>query len=267
MPNFRTTTQNFSELIKEIPKSAKKVKVIDQLGMEIWKKVENLLPTDRINISNYVIYTEFDKMSGPNIEKNPKVQSQGPEVTEEGSEESEENSDSSSPPSKGSSRKTQYEDEDKKVIREKISKKKSFVEADKIYQVIKKNPDSLETLQNIMLAFSEEQSSINFEKTYLEEQGIPASKLSMQRVRILQALSETWLNHKELLLQEKTGIVDLNSDAFGRLFKFIGETFTNVMLECGIDPQLIKMIIVKTAKQIDETWKAKALRKMMGESE
>lgn len=250
MPTIKTTTKNFNELLKEIPDTAKRIKVIDVFGNEVWKKPVDLMPTDKINLDGQVVFTEFDRA----------------EEAKKKAAEAKKAKDEPKPvePSKSTS-KTDEESEEVKKIKDKISRKKKYIQEDKLYQIIKKNPDSLETLQNIMLAFSEEQSSIDFEKNYLEEQGISASKLAMQRVRILQALGETWLSHKELLLQEKTGIVDLNSDSFGRLFKFIGETFTDVMLECGVDPQTIKMITVKTSKQIDETWKSKALRKMLGE--
>jgi hypothetical protein len=270
MPNFRTTTKNFVDLLKEIPKTAQKVKVMDQYGSEVWKKINSLVPSDTINIGGLVVYTEFDKDAEKLAPQNPQVKETESPATPPPTEVVQTVVAYNGTPSKTSKSKglsPEDASEEARKIKEKIARKKEYIKADSIYQVIKKNPDSLETLQNIMLAFSEEQSAVDFERNYLEEMGIPATKLAMQRVRILQALGETWLNHKELLLQEKTGVIDLNSDSFGRLFKFIVETFSNIMLECGVDPQVIKMIIVKTAKQIDETWKAKALRKMMGETD
>lgn len=245
MPTHQTNAKSFEDIISDIPKTAKKVKVFTLTGEETWKRIDDLLSSDKINIGGSIIYTEFDSSAQqPSKKSSKKKQAVSVGVAAPSIDDND------------------YLDE---AIRKKLAKRKAHIAKDGLYQIIKKNPDAIETLQQIMLSFSEEQASIEFEKICLEEQGINASRMSMNRVRVLEMLGETWLKHKELLLQEKTGMVDLNSDAFGRLFKFIAETFTDAMQECGIDPQFIRLTTVHVSKSIDDSWKTKAVRKMMGE--
>lgn len=151
-------------------------------------------------------------------------------------------------------------------VKARLRKKTKFVKNNPLVQAAMSNPDALESLQHVMVAFSEEAAGAEFLRNEAEERGEDGGKFSNQRVRYLRYFSETWLQHKELRqnANEDEQGVDIESPSFRAVFLFIIETFRDVLMDMkGLDSRTVQLILTKFSKEVQsEEWSQKAKKKV-----
>lgn len=133
------------------------------------------------------------------------------------------------------------------------------VASDSLISTVQSDPDSEKVLENILTALAEDAAVIDFEKEEAFRHGQEASNLATKRARILKGMSDIWLRKKSMA---EGGIIDLDSAVFKEVFSLTLETFRNVLLESGVEPEHIETIFAKLISSFDAVWKEDAKRRM-----
>lgn len=208
-----------------VPEGALRVKVLDEKSKTCWRKIDEVRPTDSLELKDGV----------PVYMNRPVGRPPQPKDLHE-----------ALPPKN-------------QLVGDLIKIKAAHYRTDPIIQIAEQTPESPEVLDQVMVAIAEEASSLRFERMEAERQGEECSTFSMRRVQALKALGDTWLKRKEQISQKE---VDLESTAFQALFGFIVETFTHSMSDAGIRGEQCDSVISTFAKKLDETWKNEARSRM-----
>ena len=220
------------EALALIPAGAKRVKVIDEMGSEKWRNIEEGL--DEIQDKDHIPLVGGKpsvSMKQPGRKrKTPKAASPGPVNPNVAA--------------------LQHE-------------KESYLKKDPLLKQLYKGVDSEDVLHLAMMGFADEAASLGFERHEAERQGKETSQLSIRRINALKAIAETWIKRKEQLAGK---LIDMNSPAFKRLFEFMTDTFREVMFNSGIPEDQAETIFVALSERIlDETWELEARNRMKGE--
>lgn len=198
----------------QFPEGATRIKVTDELGKKLWRKISDLKDTDQviINPKNSEPYYMYGQPGKPNI--------------------------------KGQVTNTVNSNIDQ--IR---SRKQSHLKKDSIYRSTSNNPDSSDVLTNVIIGLAEESASLAFERLEAERKGESTSNISVRRVNALKAVGDTWLKKKEILTNKS---IDLDSNAFKIVFGHIAETFRKACDESELRPEMTETIFANFGKLVDE---------------
>jgi hypothetical protein len=226
VPKPKTT----QEILDSLPKDVSRIQVVDEFGKQRYRKIAEILPTDKIVMNGRGLPVTMStdpgrpqKITGMDL----------PPVNESVAE----------------------------VIRAKHNSMKS----DELTHIVRTNPESSNVLDLVLTAIAEEAASLGFERQDLERRGQPTSQVSLRRIGALKAIGETWLRRKEQIANSG---VDMDSPAFKRLFLYLTETFTASMNDAKLRPEMIQTIFSKLAARLDDDdWRREAIRRMTeGES-
>ena len=146
-------------------------------------------------------------------------------------------------------------------INQNVERKRHSLYQDAIRAMARKDPESPDVLQEVMVAISEEAAALKFEREQAEVRGDKATvSISLKRVQALKAIGDTWLKRKEMVA---SGGIDLDSPQFEKLLTYIFETFGLSLEKSGVRGELGEAIFSNLAKALSEkTWKAEARRRM-----
>ena len=147
------------------------------------------------------------------------------------------------------------------VIAEIVRRKKAAVKEDPLVDSVRKKPETSKVLDRVMEGLAEEAASLSFEREEAERKGQETSNISIRRVNALKAVGDTWLKRKEQLTANS---VDMDSPAFGVVFKLIMETLRSSMEQAGLRPEQVETVFARFSKRVDDTWKAEARARMKG---
>lgn len=222
VPKPKTT----QEILDSLPKDVSRIQVVDEFGKQRYRKIAEILPTDKIVMNGRGLPVTMStdpgrpqKITGMDL----------PPVNESVAE----------------------------VIRAKHNSMKS----DELTHVVRTNPESSNVLDLVLTAIAEEAASLGFERQDLERRGQPTSQVSLRRIGALKAIGETWLRRKEQIANSG---VDMDSPAFKRLFEFIVETFRLSMADAKMRPEMINTIFAKLSNRLnDDDWAREAGRRMV----
>ena len=131
--------------------------------------------------------------------------------------------------------------------------------ADPVLKQAKKDPDSVDLLDDIIQGIAEESASLKFERTEAEREGKKTAELSTRRVRALKTAAETLIAKREKLTSKE---IDLESPQFHRLFKFIVETFQTAMTDAGLGDEQAETVFAKFTKLMQGDWEMEARNRM-----
>lgn len=217
-----------------IPDTAVRIKVHDQAGNEAWRTIEKgedrdlstVLETDVLLVREDGRPYTMDKHPG-----RPRTAKRSKPVT--------------------------------KKVSEVVLERKQFKQKDPLLRKIRKDVESDSVLLQCMNGFADEAASLQFERLQAEVSGSPTSQISMRRIAALKAVAETWLKRKEQIANRS---IDLSSTAFMRLFRFIFDTFIEVLRASDISEDQIEVIKVSLSKRLgDEHWEEEARSAMRGD--
>lgn len=216
----------------EIPKEATRVKVTDEDGKTLWRKPSELKDTDTVIVNPRSGEPEI-MTSKPG--RKPKV----------------------APPS--------LPDEPMTIqkIGQARERKRLSENGDKILTTARKDVDSVDLIDKVIIGLAEETASLAFERSEAERKGEPTSSISLRRVNALKAVSDTWLKKKELSSGKS---LDLEGKAFQRVFGHIAETFRISCDEAGVRPEMTETIFSIFGKKVDDPdWTNEAKSKIKGD--
>jgi len=137
------------------------------------------------------------------------------------------------------------------IIRERVRRRNESTNRDEILKTVKKNPDSPDVLNQVILGIGEEAASLAFERVSAEMDGKDTATLSSRRITALRALADTWLKRMEQV-NEKT--LDMDGPAFKKVFGFIVETFREAMTGIGYREEETDTILAKFSSLITDEW-------------
>lgn len=205
-----------------IPVGASRIQVIDTEGKTRWRKVGEVRDEDKVPL---------DKQSKPYYMASSPGRKSKPQL---GSEE---------------------------YINQKVIRKRQTLHQDAIRAMARRDPESPDVLQEVMVAISEEAAALKFEREQAEINGDKATvSISLKRVQALKAIGDTWLKRKEMMA---SGDIDLDSPQFEKLLTYIFETFGLSLEKSGVRGELGEAIFSNLAKALsDKSWKAEARRRM-----
>ena len=205
-----------------IPAGASRIKVIDTEGKIRWREPVGVKDDDRV---------QLNKEKKPYAMWNQPGRRSKPEI---GSDE---------------------------YITENVTRKRQTLHQDAIRSMARRDPESPDVLQEVMVAISEEAAALKFEREQAEVRGDKASvSISLKRVQALKAIGDTWLKRKEMM---SSGDIDLDSPQFEKLLTYIFETFGLSLEKSGVRGELGEAIFSNLAKALSEkSWKAEARRRM-----
>jgi hypothetical protein len=208
-----------------VPDGALRVRVTNEKGKVCWRRIEEIRNTDVI---------ELNPQGQPQWMHNPIGRPAKSAF------------DAATPPAT-------------KVIGDLMRIKQASIRTDPVILAAESTPESPEVLNQVLLAISEEAASLRFERTEAERNGEDSSTLSMRRVIALKAIGDTWIKRME---QIQNRAVDIDSQAFQELFKFISETFARAMVAADVRQELADSVFSNFAKMLDEDWKKEAHSRM-----
>ena len=214
--------KDFDEYL--IPFGATRVQVKDEDDNPRWRKVDEIRDTDRIQLN-------------PSTQK-PYTMSNSP----------------------GRRKKTPEQISDEEG-RRRIGRKRQSLRQDTIRAIARKDPESSDVLQEVMVAISEEAAALKFEREEADRKGDKGVvQISLKRVQALRAIGDTWLKRKELV---SSGEIDIEGPEFEKLLTFIFETFGTALEKSGVRGELGEAIFSNLAKLLGEkTWKTEARKRM-----
>lgn len=141
-----------------------------------------------------------------------------------------------------------------------VQHKEDSMKRDPLLLAVSDNPQSLEVLDGIITGISEEAASLHFERQEAERKGNETSKISLRRVNALKAAADVYLKRRDQL---SSGMVDLDGDAFQKVFLFIIDTLRDGMVESGVSHEQVDALFSKVSKRFDDGWKSEARARMM----
>lgn len=140
-----------------------------------------------------------------------------------------------------------------------VQQKDDTLRKDPLLRAAKDNPHGLDVLDHIITGISEEAASLHFERQEAERKGNETSKISLRRVNALKAAADVYLKRRDQL---SSGIVDLDGEAFQKLFLFIIETLGGSLVGAGMAQEQVDALFATASKSFDDGWKAEARARM-----
>lgn len=208
-----------------VPEGALRVRVTDEKTKICWRRIEDVRPTDTIDLTEKGQPQWMHNNIGRPRQKTLAMVA---------------------PPAN-------------QLIGDLLVVKQASLRNDPIILASESTPESAEVLNQVLLAIAEEAASIRFERQEAERNGTETSTLSMRRVMALKAIGDTWIKRKEQIQHQA---VDMDSPAFQELFKYISETFSRAMAAAGVRQELMDSVFSQFAKLLDDDWKREAKTRM-----
>jgi hypothetical protein len=146
-------------------------------------------------------------------------------------------------------------------IAEMIKRKDASFQTDPILVAAKETPEDPDVLHQVILALGIEAASLGFERGEAERLGNKTSEISVRRVNTLKALADTWIKRKDQIVNRG---IDLESQSFQALFKFIMATFQDSMESSGVQSEMIETVFAKLTSLMNDEWEAEAKARMRG---
>lgn len=120
--------------------------------------------------------------------------------------------------------------------------------------------DSELVFRSMMVGLAEEAAHLEFERKEAARKGEDTSGIAIRRARVLKNMTDAWLKRKQ---QTEGGIIDLDSATFQALFGLILETFRDALVDAGTRPEQIETVFSKLASALkNEGWKQDAKARM-----
>ena len=214
-----------------VPEGALRVRVRDEKGKICWRRTGEVRPTDAMDLTTSGLPQWMNGSLG-----RPKVQtamqahlSVAPPVTA--------------------------------LVGDLLMVKAASLRTDPVILAAESTPESAEVLNQVLLAIAEEAASLRFERQEADRNGEDTSAISMRRVMALKAIGDTWIKRKEQIQNQD---IDLESQEFREVFKFISETFSRALVSAGVRQELSDTVFSHFSKMLDDDWKNEAKSRMKG---
>ncbi len=218
------STKTAKEIIASLPEDVNRVQVIDEFGKQRYRKLDEIADKDQLVLRPDGAPVTMSKVPGrPRKAPPPDL-----EPTNE-------------------------------AVADMLKVRDSKIKGDKLKHIVETNPESSMVLDLVLSSLAEEAASLGFERHRLESAGQFTSQVSLRRIGALKAIGDAWLKRKDQIASQG---VDMESPAFGRLFKFIMETFKEALVEAGERPEMIETVFAKFSKKLDDDWQRDAIKKM-----
>lgn len=213
------------ELLAKVGRDAPRVLVRDEMGKQRYKPVEEVGDKDEVVL---------------NSDGNPVVMMRSP----------------------GRPKNAQPLDAPSEGLAELMRLRAQALTDDTLVKLVAENPESPKVLDEVMQALAVESAALEFERKEAERTGKPTSQISVRRVNVLKAINDAYLKRKEVL---SISGVDMDSQAFDKIFEYIMETFTSAMTDAGLRAEMTETVLAKMATAMDdEDWRREANRRMLG---
>jgi len=210
------------------------IKVIQESGIPVWKYIPEVTAEDHIPRTQKGLPYCMYKQPG-----RPKA------------------SESSAPPPADDA---SAEEVSRYKITERLRLKDSAIDVDPIVQIARSDVDSSAILQMSIIALAEEAAALKYDRATAERSGEMGSSYSMKRIKALESLVSKWTDRKRML--DATS-VDLDSHAFGVVFKLIVQSFTEALRTSEVDQETIDTVISNFVNVINnDEWKSEAKSQM-----
>ena len=216
-----------------------RVKVIDDLGKIVWRKPDELKPTDQVMLHPttglpITMNTEPGRKTKPASSPTNTPSTPVPTIQQ----------------AQIAMSSTQLN-----VANQQLNKMNTLMQ-DKILGNVITNIESGDVLNSVIEGLAEESASLKFERSEAERKGENTSQLSIRRVNALKAVGDAWIKKKEMLSNQT---IDMDSKAFKILFGFLAETFRRACDEAKVRPEMTESIFANFGKMIDaEEWMKEA---------
>jgi len=223
-----------------------RVKVIDELGKIVWRKPDELKPTDQVM---------FHPTTGLPITMNNEPGRKTKSSTSTNSP----SSNSSAPVPTIQQAQIAMSSAQLNIANQQLNKLNTLM-LDKILGNVMTNIESGDVLNSVIEGLAEESASLKFERSEAERKGENTSQLSIRRVNALKAVGDAWIKKKEMLSNQT---IDMDSKSFRILFGYISETFRRACDEAKVRPEMTESIFANFGKMIDaEEWMKEAKGRM-----
>ncbi len=220
-----------------------RVKVVDELGKIVWRKPDELKPTDQIMFHP----TTGLPITMTNEPGRKTKSSSGP------------SSNSSAPVPTIQQAQIAMSSAQLNIANQQLNKINTLMQ-DKILGNVISNIESGDVLNSVIEGLAEESASLKFERAEAERKGENTSQLSIRRVNALKAVGDAWIKKKEMLSNQT---IDMDSKSFKILFGYIAETFRRACDEAKVRPEMTESIFANFGKMIDaEEWVKEAKGRM-----
>jgi hypothetical protein len=221
-----------------------RVKVVDDLGKIVWRKPDELRPTDQVM---------FHPVTGLPITMNNEPGRKTKSISSSPA------NNSSTPMPTIQQAQIAMSSTQLNIANQQLNKVNTLLQ-DKILGNVITNIESGDVLNSVIEGLAEESASLKFERTEAERKGENTSQLSIRRVNALKAVGDAWIKKKEMLSNQS---IDMDSKAFKVLFGFIAETFRRACDEAKVRPEMAESIFANFGKMIDaEEWMKEAKSRM-----
>jgi hypothetical protein len=147
------------------------------------------------------------------------------------------------------------EDSEVEKVEQVRNKRKRRHHKNDVLKEVKKNSSSDSVFDVLMSSLAEEAELVEFERDRLIQLGQPAHHLTEQRVKVIKAMTDSWLKRRSKF---KSNGVDMESPAFSVVFSFILETVRAAMEDAGMRSEYIETVFNKLSNKLNEEWKVEA---------
>lgn len=237
-----------------------RVQVIDELGKVVWRKPEEIKPTDQIKVhpQTGLPITMANEPGRKNINQKTTPPSTPTQSTTPAQPSTVINNTQNSnliPPQM----QIAYTQAQLNIATQHLTRINS-ISKDKVFEQTIVDSESSEVLNVVLQGLAEESANLKFEREEAERKGENTSQLSIRRVNALKAVGDTWLKKKEIISNQ---MVDIESKSFKVLFGFIAETFRKACDNAKVRPEMSESIFANFGKLIDdEEWAKEAKARM-----
>lgn len=151
-----------------------------------------------------------------------------------------------------------------KEAEDKLKVKEKILEQDPLTNILRKNPNSLDVLDVLMVEIAQESASLQFERHEAERKGRDTTNLSHKKVSSLKALSEVFFKKREASLDQA---FDFKSKRFGRLMEwFFIKVVKKAAVSSSMAPEQINILFDNIAKTFeDDSWENDAMEYIKGD--
>jgi len=208
-------------LLAKVPVWASRIKVKDEKGQGVYRTREEILDSDEIQTKKDG--TPIVMRSAPGRRKDPVLTPATP------------------------------------IVAAIMKRRAETIQVDPILEVARRDPESSDLLQQVVLAVGEEAASLKFEREEAERAGQDPSNISVKRISALKTLSDTWLRRKEQIASRD---LDLQSPGFKSVFRFILETIQEAMNGSGMSAEMIETVMAKAAQMFNDDWDNEAKNRL-----
>jgi hypothetical protein len=140
-----------------------------------------------------------------------------------------------------------------------LQRKKGSLDTDPVLLKTKQDPDSPDVLHEVIQGLAEEAASLRFERDEAAREGKDTSGLSAKRIQALRAVGDTWLKRMDQMAGKT---IDLDSQGFSALWKFMLETLREAMNAAKMRPEQVETVFAKYAAMVGDEWKVEARNRM-----